>query len=194
MIVIIDHYDSFVYNLARYVEECGYRAHVVRCDAITVAEVAELSPSHIILSPGPCTPREAGVSVALVQQLGPVIPMLGVCLGHQVLGAAWGARIVPATRPLHGRASHLTHDGMSIFTGMAPDIAVGRYHSLVVDPATLPTCVQVNAYSEEGDVMAMTHHRYPAVGVQFHLESILTPTGKAMLQAFLQQSPLRRPE
>ena len=184
--MIIDHYDSFVFNLARYVREWGYSAEVVRCDQITVAEVAALAPSHVILSPGPATPAEAGVSVALVQALGPHIPMLGVCLGHQVMGAAFGAEIVAAKRPLHGQAVALEHNGLGVFADLPQGIPVGRYHSLVVDSSTLPDCFRVDAVSEEGDVMAMTHRTLPLVGVQFHLESILTPDGKTMLQRFLQ--------
>jgi len=186
VVVLIDNRDSFVHNLARYVRELGRPTEVVRCDEVSVAEVAALDPSHVVISPGPCTPREAGVSVPLVRALGATTPILGVCLGHQCIGDAYGGRIVRALRPMHGKASPIAHDGTGIFAGLPDPLHATRYHSLVIAPQGLPGDLLVTARSEEGEIMAVRHRRHPVVGVQFHPESILTEHGHALVSAFLE--------
>ncbi len=186
MVLLIDNYDSFVHNLARYVRELGEDAVVVRNDALTVEEVVALAPRHIILSPGPCTPAEAGISTELVQRLGPTTPILGVCLGHQCIGAAYGGDIVRARRPRHGRTSPISHDGSSVFTGLPAAIRVARYHSLVIARASLPDSLRVLATSgDDGEIMAVEHRTYPVVGLQFHPESAAAEYGYVMLDRFL---------
>jgi anthranilate synthase/aminodeoxychorismate synthase-like glutamine amidotransferase len=185
MILLIDHYDSFVYNLARYVRELGHEAIVRRHDAVTLDEIAALAPSHIILSPGPCTPTEAGISTDVVRRFGPTIPILGVCLGHQCIGAAYGARIVRAGRPMHGKVSRVTHDGVGIFTGVPSPFRATRYHSLVIAPDSVPDVLRVTATSEDGEIMAVAHREHPTIGVQFHPESALTEYGYVLLDTFL---------
>ncbi len=186
MILLIDNYDSFVHNLARYVRELGWDAVVRRNDAVTVEDVERLAPSHIIISPGPCTPAEAGVSTDLVRRCGPRIPILGVCLGHQCIGVAYGGPIVQAGRPVHGKTSILVHDGTSVFTGLPPQFRVARYHSLVIDPADVPAALRIVATSrEDREVMAVEHREHPVVGVQFHPESAATEYGYAILDRFL---------
>ena len=186
MILLIDNYDSFVHNLARYVRELGGDAVVVRNDEISVQGVEELSPSHIIISPGPCSPAEAGISTELVQRLGPTTPILGVCLGHQCIGAAYGSRILRAGRPVHGRTSFIDHDGTSVFAGLPSPIEVTRYHSLVIPPGDVPPALRVTARArDDGEIMAVEHREYPVVGVQFHPESAATQYGYAMLDRFL---------
>ena len=185
MILLIDNYDSFVYNLARYVAELGEEAVVRRNDAITVEEATRLGPTHLILSPGPCTPREAGISTDLVRRLGPVVPILGVCLGHQCIGEAYGGRIVRARRPMHGRTSAIRHDGSGIFRGLPNPLQATRYHSLVIDPERIPDDLVATATSDEGDIMAVRHRHLEVTGVQFHPESVLTEHGYALLDNFL---------
>jgi len=185
MILLIDNYDSFVYNLARYVRELGHDAVVRRHDAVTLDEVAGLTPSHIILSPGPCTPAEAGISTDVVRRFGPTVPILGVCLGHQCIGAAYGARIVRAGRPMHGKVSRVTHDGAGIFANVPSPLHATRYHSLVIAPESVPDVLRVTATSDDGEIMAVVHRHQPTVGVQFHPESALTEYGYFMLDAFL---------
>ena len=186
MILLIDNYDSFVHNLARYVRELGEEAVVQRNDALTPDEVVALAPTHIILSPGPCTPAEAGISTDLVRRLGPTTPILGVCLGHQCIGAAYGGDIVRATRPMHGRTSSIAHDGSSVFSGLPAPFWVARYHSLVIARASLPETLRVLATSsDDGEIMAVEHRTHPVVGVQFHPESAATEYGYAMLDRFL---------
>jgi para-aminobenzoate synthetase component II len=186
MILLIDNYDSFVHNLARYVRELGGEAVVRRNDALTLDEVASLAPSHIILSPGPCTPSEAGISTDVVRRFGPTTPILGVCLGHQCIGAAYGGEIVRAGRPQHGRTSPVAHDGSSVFTGLPSPIWVARYHSLVIARPSLPGSLRVTADAgDDGEIMAVTHREHPVVGVQFHPESAATEYGYAMLDRFL---------
>jgi anthranilate synthase/aminodeoxychorismate synthase-like glutamine amidotransferase len=186
MILLIDNYDSFVHNLARYVRELGWEAVVRRNDAVTVDEIERLAPSHIIISPGPCTPAEAGISTDLVCRLGASIPILGVCLGHQCIGAAYGGAIVRGPRPVHGKTSALVHDGTSIFSGLPSPIRVARYHSLVIARHEVPPSLRVLATARDDQaVMAVAHRTHPVIGVQFHPESAATEYGYAMLDRFL---------
>ena len=186
MILLIDNYDSFVHNLARYVRELAWDAVVRRNDAITLDEVEALAPSHIIISPGPCTPAEAGISTALVRRFGPSTPVLGVCLGHQCIGAAYGGDIVRAVRPVHGKTSVVTHDGSNIFAGLPSPLRVARYHSLVIARPTLPASLRVLASArDDGEIMAVEHREHPVVGVQFHPESAASEYGYAMLDRFV---------
>lgn len=187
VILLIDNYDSFVYNLARYVEELGFACAVYRNDAITLDEIRDqLRPTHIILSPGPCTPDEAGICMPLIQQLGPTVPILGVCLGHQAIGQAFGARVVRAQRPLHGMCAPIYHHNRDLFYRLPNPLQVGRYHSLIIARAGFPhEQLQITAISREGEIMALQHHTYPIYGVQFHPESILTARGYELLAAFL---------
>jgi para-aminobenzoate synthetase component II len=193
MILVIDNYDSFVHNLARYLRELGWATKVVRNDAIDVEEAARLDPSHIVISPGPCTPDEAGVSVALIQQLERRIPILGVCLGHQCIGQAFGGLVGRAKRPMHGKTCLVRHDGAGVFRGLANPLRVTRYHSLVVEPESLPAELVVGAHSEEGEIMALYHRRHPIVGVQFHPEAVLTEQGYDLLRNFLDQTAAALP-
>jgi anthranilate synthase/aminodeoxychorismate synthase-like glutamine amidotransferase len=186
MILLIDNYDSFVHNLARYVRELGWEAVVHRNDALTLDQVEQLAPSHIIISPGPCTPAEAGISTDLVRRFGETTPILGVCLGHQCIGEAFGGDVVRAGRPVHGKTSVITHDGTSIFAGLPSPIRVARYHSLVIAQPNVPAPLRVVARSrEDGEIMAVAHRDYPVVGVQFHPESAASEYGYAMLDRFL---------
>ena len=186
MILLIDNYDSFVHNLARYVRELGWDAVVRRNDAVTLDEVEQLRPSHVIISPGPCTPAEAGISTDLVRRFGPSTPILGVCLGHQCIGAAYGGDIVRAVRPVHGRTSVVAHDGSSIFAGLPSPLRVARYHSLVIARDSLPSSLRVVASArDDGEIMAVEHREHPVVGVQFHPESAASEYGYAMLDRFL---------
>lgn len=185
MILLIDNYDSFVFNLARYVIEQGIEAEVVRNDALSVTQVLDLKPAAIILSPGPCTPVEAGISVELVREVSGTVPLLGVCLGHQAIAAAFGADIVRAPEPVHGRTSHITHDGQRLFDGLPNPLRVTRYHSLVADEQSLPDELKVTSRTSDGLVMAFEHRQHPTFGVQFHPESILTEMGHHVLRNFL---------
>jgi anthranilate synthase/aminodeoxychorismate synthase-like glutamine amidotransferase len=189
MILLIDNYDSFVYNLARYVRELGETPLVRRHDAIGIDEIAALAPSHIIISPGPCSPTEAGISTDLVRRLGSSIPVLGVCLGHQCIGAAYGGEIVRAGAPMHGKISRIHHTGAGIFSGLPTPFMATRYHSLVIAPASVPPSLGVTATSEDGEIMAVQHARYPVYGVQFHPESVLTENGYRLLDHFLHGVP-----
>ena len=185
MILLLDNYDSFVYNLARYVAELGEAPVVHRNDALTLEQIAALAPSHIIISPGPCTPTEAGISVETIRRFGPSIPILGVCLGHQAIGAAYGAEIVRARKPMHGKTSRIHHTGESVFTGLPSPLTATRYHSLVIAPESVPAELRVIASAEDGEIMAVVHREHPVVGVQFHPESVLTEYGYRMLDQFL---------
>ncbi len=185
MILLIDNYDSFVYNLARYVAELGEEPVVRRNDALTLDDVARLEPSHIIVSPGPCSPAEAGISVDVVRRFGPTIPILGVCLGHQAIGAAYGGQIVRATRPMHGKTSRIAHDGTGVFADLPSPLVATRYHSLVIAPESMPPGLLVNAVSDDGEIMGVRHSVDPVHGVQFHPESVLTRYGYCMLARFL---------
>jgi anthranilate synthase/aminodeoxychorismate synthase-like glutamine amidotransferase len=186
MILLIDNYDSFVHNLARYVRELGAEAMVVRNDEISIEGVEALAPSHIIISPGPCSPAEAGISTELIRRFGPTTPILGVCLGHQCIGAAYGGPVLRAGRPVHGRTSLITHDGTSVFTGLPSPIEVTRYHSLVIPPGDVPASLRVTATAlDDHEIMAVEHREHPVIGVQFHPESAATQFGYAMLDRFL---------
>jgi anthranilate synthase/aminodeoxychorismate synthase-like glutamine amidotransferase len=184
MILLVDALDSFTYNLVQAFETLGSEVRVVRHDAITLEEAKALRPEAVVLSPGPGHPTESPAHMALGASDW-AVPLLGVCLGHQALAAATGGRVIRAMEPLHGEATPLEHDGTGLFRGLAPGLPVGRYHSLIADPASLPACWRVTAHSPGGEVMAMEHRRLPRWGVQFHPESILTPDGPAMLAAFL---------
>lgn len=185
-VLVIDNYDSFVHNLARYCRVLGATTQVVRNDQITVAQVQALNPSHIILSPGPCTPSEAGICVELVRQLAGKVPILGVCLGHQAIAQAFGGEVVRASFPMHGKASHITHDATGVFANLPSPLKIGRYHSLVVPEVGLPDTLHVSARTSSGTIMALAHKVYPIYGVQFHPESVLTEHGFEMMQNFLQ--------
>jgi anthranilate synthase component II len=189
MILLLDNYDSFVYNLARYVHELGETPLVRRHDALTVDEVAALAPSHVIISPGPCSPAEAGISTDVVRRLGATIPILGVCLGHQCIGAAYGGEIVRAGQPMHGKTSLIHHVGTGLFAGLPTPFRATRYHSLVIAPASVPEGLEVIATSEDGEIMAVQHRRHPVYGVQFHPESVLTEHGYRLLDHFLHGVP-----
>lgn len=193
MILVVDNYDSFVFNVARYFEEIGREVRVIRNDALTVEDAEALQPEAIVISPGPCTPTEAGVSLPLIRAVSGRIPILGICLGHQAIGEVFGGRVARARRPLHGRASRIAHDGTGLFAGLPSPLSVGRYHSLIVefdDGYAGP--LQVTARSEEGEVMALQHAEHPTFGVQFHPESILTENGHALLRNFLEAAKRRR--
>lgn len=193
MILLLDNYDSFVFNLARYFEELGREPEVVRNDAITVEEVAALDPEAIVVSPGPCSPAEAGISLDLIRTLSGKVPILGVCLGHQAIGAAFGGIVTRARRPLHGRASRVVHDGAGLFEGLPDPVAVARYHSLIVElPADYAGPLRVTGRSEEGEIMALAHAAHPTYGVQFHPESILTEGGHRLLENFLARADRAR--
>ena len=193
MILLIDNYDSFVHNLARYFTQLGQTTRVVRNDAVSLDEVRRMQPGAIVLSPGPCTPAEAGISIELVQQSHQSTPILGVCLGHQAIAAAFGGRVIRGT-PMHGRTSQIFHDGRGVFADLPQPITACRYHSLVVQEATLPACLEVSARTADGTVMALRHRQHLTVGVQFHPESILTTHGYALLAEFLKLAGLRVPE
>ncbi|MEO8337702.1 MAG: aminodeoxychorismate/anthranilate synthase component II, partial [bacterium] len=185
--LVIDNYDSFTYNLVQYLGELGAEVVVHRNDAITVEEIDALSPSAMVLSPGPCAPAQAGITVEAIRALGSRIPTLGVCLGHQAIGEAYGGRVVRAARAVHGKTSRITHDGSDLFAGLPSPLEVGRYHSLVVERATLPAGLQVAATSVDDptEIHALRHETHPVWGVQFHPESVLTQNGKQLLRNFL---------
>jgi anthranilate synthase/aminodeoxychorismate synthase-like glutamine amidotransferase len=194
VILLIDNYDSFVHNLARYFRRLGHETRLVRNDAITADEALALAPSAVVLSPGPCTPSEAGCSMELVRQVAGYVPVLGVCLGHQAIGAAFGGRIVRAVEPMHGRTSVIRHRADGIFRGLPNPLTVGRYHSLVVEESSLPEELEVTAWSADGAVMGLAHRDLPVFGVQFHPESVLTEGGFAMLANFLRLAGLDTPD
>lgn len=186
MILLIDNYDSFVFNVARYLEEIGGAVTTVRNDAISVEALGALDAEAIVISPGPCSPAEAGVSLAVIERFSGRVPILGVCLGHQAIGAAFGGRVGRARRPLHGRGSEIRHGGNGVFRGLPSPFTAGRYHSLIVEPTpALERQVSVEAWSEEGEIMALAHRRHPTFGVQFHPESVLTRHGHAIFRNFL---------
>lgn len=193
MLLMLDNYDSFTFNLVQYLQELGAEVRVERNDALTVDEIEALAPRQIVVSPGPCTPNEAGVSLALIERLGPTTPILGVCLGHQALGQVYGGDVVRAGRIMHGKTSAIRHQGQGVFAGLPDGFEATRYHSLVVDKATLPDCLEVTAWTENADgsmeeIMGLRHRQHPVEGVQFHPESILTQHGHAMLKNFLDRT------
>jgi para-aminobenzoate synthetase component 2 len=185
MLLILDNYDSFTYNLVQYFGELGADIQVHRNDAITVEEIQRLKPERICISPGPCTPNEAGISLELIREMGESTPILGVCLGHQSIGQVYGGEVVRAERLMHGKTSPIYHEGASIFAGLQSPFEATRYHSLIVRRDTLPDCLEITAWTQEGEIMGLQHKQYPVHGVQFHPESILTQNGKKMLENFL---------
>jgi anthranilate synthase/aminodeoxychorismate synthase-like glutamine amidotransferase len=187
MLLVIDNYDSFTYNLVQYLGELGADVLVRRNDAVTVEEVGELAPAGIVLSPGPCAPAQAGVTVDVIRRWGESIPTLGVCLGHQAIGEAYGGRVIRAARAVHGKTSRITHDGTDLFAGLPTPLEVGRYHSLTVERESLPPTLAVIATAEHdaSEIHALRHVAFPVWGVQFHPESVLTPHGKQILRNFL---------
>ena len=186
MILIIDNYDSFVHNIARYFEELGAPTRVVRNDAVTRDD---LKAEAIVISPGPCTPHEAGQSMAIMREFSGLVPILGICLGHQVMGEVFGAEVKRARRPMHGDSSEINHDGKHLFEGLPPRFSAGRYHSLIVDLASNDTPLEITARSDEGEIMGLRHKSHPSFGLQFHPESILTEGGYGMLSNFLKLIP-----
>jgi para-aminobenzoate synthetase component 2 len=191
MILLIDNYDSFVYNLARYVRELGQTPLVRRHDAITAEEILALAPSHIIISPGPCSPNEAGVSTEVVRRVGPTIPILGVCLGHQCIVEVFGGSVVRAKRVMHGKVSSVYHDGRTIYDGLSNPFSATRYHSLIAEERGLTDLLEISAYTSEGEVMGVRLKGRPVEGVQFHPESILTPEGARLLSNFVSMARVR---
>ena len=185
MLLVLDNYDSFTYNLVQYLEELGAETRTFRNDELTVDEAVALAPERVVISPGPATPEQAGISLALVERLGGSVPILGVCLGHQVIAQAYGGRVVEANEIVHGRTSAVRHDGRTLFAGLQNPLVATRYHSLTVDPERLPDSLEVSAESEDGTIMGLRHRHWPVEGVQFHPESILTIEGKQLLANFL---------
>jgi len=185
MILVIDNYDSFTYNLVQLLEELGESCDVVRNDQITVEEIKEQNPTHIVISPGPGVPENAGVSIETIKCLGKVIPTFGVCLGHQAIAKAFGGEIRQAKQLMHGKTSTISHNNSPIFHHISPSFEAGRYHSWVIDPNNLPDEIEVTAQTEDGEIMAIRHKTYPIEGVQFHPESILTPQGMEMIRNFI---------
>ena len=185
MLLILDNYDSFTYNLVQYFGELGVEMKIFRNDALTVDDVKKLAPEKICISPGPCTPNEAGISLELIREFGPSTPILGVCLGHQSIGQVYGGDVVRADRLMHGKTSPIHHNGSSVFAGLPNPFEATRYHSLIVKRETLPDCLEITAWTAENEIMGLRHKEYPVHGVQFHPESILTENGKQILETFL---------
>ena len=185
MLLMIDNYDSFTFNLVQYFGELGAEVKVVRNDELDVAEVEALAPSHVVLSPGPCTPNEAGITLQTIERLAGRVPILGVCLGHQAIGQAFGGKVVRAKQVMHGKVSRIAHDGRGVFSQIQNHFTATRYHSLVVEQASLPDCLEVSARSEDGEIMGLRHRKLPVEGVQFHPEALLTEHGHKMLENFI---------
>jgi anthranilate synthase/aminodeoxychorismate synthase-like glutamine amidotransferase len=185
MILLLDNYDSFTYNLAQYLGQMGQELEVRRNDQITIEEIEELEPERIVISPGPCTPKEAGISVPLVEHFAGKIPILGVCLGHQAIGAAFGGRVIRAPKLMHGKTSEIEHDGKTIFRGLPQNFTATRYHSLIVERKSLPGSLQISAETADGTIMGLRHRKLRVEGVQFHPESVLTAQGFKLLENFL---------
>jgi para-aminobenzoate synthetase component 2 len=192
MVLVIDNYDSFTYNLVQYLGELKTEPRVVRNDAVTLEEIAIMAPSHIIISPGPGVPAKAGISVDVVLSFARTTPILGVCLGHQAIGEAFGATVVRAPYLMHGKTSEICHDGNTIFSGLPYRFAATRYHSLVVDRDSVPDCLEVSATTPDGIIMGLRHREFPCEGVQFHPESIMTIHGKQLLENFVRRSGSER--
>jgi anthranilate synthase/aminodeoxychorismate synthase-like glutamine amidotransferase len=186
MVFVLDNYDSFTFNLVQYMGELGAEMDVHRNDELTVEEVEALRPDRILLSPGPCTPQEAGISIDLIRHMAGRVPILGVCLGHQAIGAAFGGRVVRAAKLMHGKTSQVEHDGKTIFAGLASPMTCTRYHSLIVEEQGLPTELEISARTADGTIMGLRHRKFPVEGVQFHPESVLTEDGKRLIQNFLE--------
>jgi anthranilate synthase/aminodeoxychorismate synthase-like glutamine amidotransferase len=189
MLLLIDNYDSFTYNLAQYFGELGCELVIKRNDEISLDEIAALAPKHVCISPGPCTPREAGISKDIVLRFGSKIPILGVCLGHQCIAEAYGGKIMRASTLMHGKSSAIRHNGRGLFSDLPAPFEAGRYHSLVVERRSVPACLEIIAESEDGEIMALRHREFPVYGVQFHPESVLTRDGKKILARFLLHPP-----
>ncbi len=191
MVLVIDNYDSFTYNLVQHMGELGAEVVVRRNDQVSIEEIRAMHPERIVISPGPCTPAEAGISMQVIRELGPQVPTLGVCLGHQAIGAVFGGEVVRATRLMHGKTSAVEHDAQGVFSGLSSPLTVTRYHSLIVKAEGLPAELKVSAHTVEPDgekvIMGLRHREYPIEGVQFHPESILTESGRRMLQNFLER-------
>ena len=185
MILVIDNYDSFTYNLVQYLGELGAEMRVFRNDEITVEEAVALNPEKVLVSPGPCTPKEAGVSCDIIREFGPRLPLFGVCLGHQSIGDVYGGNVIRADRLMHGKTSPMIHEGKSLFKGLPIPFDATRYHSLIIERSSLPDCLEITAWTAEGEIMGVQHKEHPVHGVQFHPESILTLEGKKLLQNFL---------
>ncbi len=189
MVFVLDNYDSFAYNLVQYLGELGQEVEVRRNDKVTVSDVEDLRPERIVLSPGPCTPQEAGISIELIRRFAGKVPLLGVCLGHQAIGAAFGGNIIRAPKIMHGKTSQITHDGKTIFRDLLSPLTATRYHSLIVEEKSLPKELDISARTTDSDgsqvIMGLRHRRYPVEGVQFHPESVLTTDGKHLIQNFL---------
>jgi len=194
MILVIDNYDSFTYNLVQFLGELGQELIVRRNDKTTLEEVARLAPERIVISPGPCTPNEAGSSNDIIERFGGEIPILGVCLGHECIGAVYGGEIVQAPRIMHGKTSLIHHDGRTVFRGLPNPFEATRYHSLIIDRESLPDCLEISAETDQAEIMAVRHKSLPVEGVQFHPESILTRPGKALLRNFINLAPAREAE
>ena len=188
MILMIDNYDSFTYNIVQYMGELGADMRVERNDQISIEEIEALNPKKIVISPGPCTPDKAGVSVAVIKHFAGKVPLLGVCLGHQSVGAAFGGEIIKAGKLMHGKTSEVRHDGKTLFKDLPNPFTATRYHSLVLNRKTLPDCFEISAESDDNEIMGIRHKELPAEGVQFHPESILTPNGKDLLKNFIENS------
>ena len=188
MILMIDNYDSFTYNLVQYVGELGADIHVERNDCISISEIESLKPKKIVISPGPCTPAKAGISVEVIKKFAGKVPVLGVCLGHQSVGAAFGGEIIKAGKLMHGKTSKVRHDGKTLFKNLPNPFTATRYHSLVLNRKTLPDCFEITAESEDNEIMGIRHKDLSVEGVQFHPESILTPNGKDLLMNFIENS------
>jgi anthranilate synthase/aminodeoxychorismate synthase-like glutamine amidotransferase len=185
MILLLDNYDSFTYNLAQYLGQMGEELEVRRNDQITIEEIEELEPERIVISPGPCTPKEAGISVPMVEHFAGKIPILGVCLGHQAIGAAFGGRVMRAPKLMHGKTSEIEHDGKTIFRGLPQNFTATRYHSLIVERKSLPRSLEISAETADGTIMGLRHRKLRVEGVQFHPESVLTDAGFKLLENFL---------
>jgi len=185
MILMIDNYDSFTFNIVQYLQQMGEDVRVYRNDRIKSRDIEKMKPAAIFISPGPCSPREAGISVDIIRDFYQTVPFMGICLGHQAIGYAFGGDVVRAERIMHGKTSPVINDGKTIFTGLPNPFSAGRYHSLVVKKETLPECLEVSARTEEGEIMGLRHKQFPVEGIQFHPESVLTPQGKRIIKNFL---------